>query len=43
MNTMDLKNMRRCKDPHIFLESGATLKSRCQKSVGKQNVVAWMS
>ena len=43
MNTMDLKNMRRCKGPHIFLESGATLKSRCQKSDGKQNLVAWVS
>jgi len=43
MKTMDLKNMRRCKGLHIFLESGATLKSRCQKSVGKQNLVAWVS
>jgi hypothetical protein len=39
MKTMDL-NMRRCKGPQIFQESGGTLKSKCQKSDGKQNLVA---
>jgi hypothetical protein len=43
MKTMDLKNMRRWKGPQIFQELGATLKSRCQKSDGKQNLVAWVT
>jgi hypothetical protein len=43
MKTVDLKNMRRCKGPQIFQESGATLNSRCQKSDGVQNLVAWVT
>ena len=43
MKTVDLKNMRRCKGSQIFQESGATLKFRCQKSDGKQNLVAWVT